>query len=617
MMLKFFRKHSTGPLTKTLMLLLALTFILWGIGDTITRQNKVVAFKVADQEVTYSQWQEALSQQVRAIEIEIGKKLTPEEVAAFGLQKMVLNQLINKMLLEKEANEMGVLVSDDMAKFEISSMPMFIRNGKFDEDAFYRFLNAIGSSEEEFVQQMKSDIAVSSLKLALTLNKEFPKIYTDILSKARSVEKQFDLYTFDRKAIKLADKMTNSDMLMVYEDNKEMFTLPEMRNISYMTLSINNIDNKIIITDEQLQDAYEARKEIYEIPETRSVLQIIFKDKAKARYAHNELKEGQTFIKVAKKFFPKQKNFSLGDKITLDSFDEEIVGDIFDTEKGGFSKIVKSPLGYHIFHIKDIKSARTKSFDEIKAALATQLVMEKKYDEFLTFVQDIEQDSVGVESLAEIAEKYSLKLHSMDSLTPADATNDKNMKRARFADIAFSLPEFSVSNAYPLDEKGNYFILQVLNVKHKEYKSIEVVKSQVQKIWKEKKLRDEFAKVIKVARSQIVNSDNKKSFAVKPTVSKGQVMDWNKAKSSQLPNQLKEDILRSSVGNVTSAASNSDGSKFYIAKIHKITPIETKINSVDLNLELAVSTMEVYLAQYLNYLHGKYDVQVFNIGEVQ
>ena len=267
--------------------------------------------------------------------------------------------------------------------------------------------------------------------------------------------------------MKLDSEFTDTEASLTYEQNKERFALPEMRNISYVELNLNNIKSKFEVSEEQLKDAYEARKEIFELPETRDVLQIIFKDKSTAKEAIEKLDKGEDFLKVAKAYFPKQNDFSLGDKVSIESFDGDISKYIFKADKGSHTGVAKSPLGYHIFFVKDIKPAEVKSFKQVKAELEEQLVMEKKYDEFLSLVQDIEQDILGVQDLAEIAAKYSLKLKKVDSLKASDATNDKDMRKARFADIAFSLSENAISNAYPLDEKGGYFIMQVNKVEPK------------------------------------------------------------------------------------------------------------------------------------------------------
>ena len=111
--------------TKTLIILIILSFAFWGVGDIfIGNENPTIA-KVGNSKIKLNEFNleyQTILQQLRATSNE---PLTDEFVKAMGLHKTVLNNLINQKYLNIVSSQLGIIIDDNYLKKSILNNPMF------------------------------------------------------------------------------------------------------------------------------------------------------------------------------------------------------------------------------------------------------------------------------------------------------------------------------------------------------------------------------------------------------------------------------------------------------------------------------------------------------------
>ncbi|MGQ3029341.1 MAG: SurA N-terminal domain-containing protein, partial [Ferrovibrionaceae bacterium] len=110
---------------RVLMLLLILSFGVWGIGDYIRPKPDTVAASVGKVEISDMAFRDQYRFQLNAMQRQMGGALSPELAKQFGVPDRVLNEMIDQALFDQEAKRLGLNVSDTAVASQIRDMPAF------------------------------------------------------------------------------------------------------------------------------------------------------------------------------------------------------------------------------------------------------------------------------------------------------------------------------------------------------------------------------------------------------------------------------------------------------------------------------------------------------------
>ena len=131
-------------------------------------------------------------------------------------------------------------------------------------------------------------------------------------------------------------------------------------------------------TEAQIEDYYETFKSQFELPETRDVRLVLNPDKAKVEEAQAQLEEDSSkkaWRNVAREFSTdtSKGQGGLREGLTEGLVEEPLNTEIFDAEEGEIVGPVKTPLGWYVFELINVKPARTQTLEEVQGQLRTQL----------------------------------------------------------------------------------------------------------------------------------------------------------------------------------------------------------------------------------------------------
>ena len=114
-MLTALRSKATSWVAKGLLLLLVLSFAIWGIGDFLREagdEERAVA-QVGSDEILTSQLRKQLSVTISNITRQSGVTIDAEQAKQFGLDQMALNQLIENRVYSSYGAQLGMRISFD------------------------------------------------------------------------------------------------------------------------------------------------------------------------------------------------------------------------------------------------------------------------------------------------------------------------------------------------------------------------------------------------------------------------------------------------------------------------------------------------------------------------
>jgi len=131
------RKAAKSWVAKLFIGALAVSFGVWGIADVFKFSSATDLATVGSEEITADAYSRALQQRLQDIGRQTGKGVTPEDARAYGIDKGVLNYLIQGAALDSEVKTLKLGVSNTFMAQDLMKNPTFQDSaGKFNPDRF-------------------------------------------------------------------------------------------------------------------------------------------------------------------------------------------------------------------------------------------------------------------------------------------------------------------------------------------------------------------------------------------------------------------------------------------------------------------------------------------------
>ena len=141
-MLNSLNSFIKGFAAKILLVLLILSFAVWGIGDMVRGPgpNKELV-KVGNSTISIGEFSRNLEREKENIQRALGKNYTPEILKSLQIPQQVMQRLINQSLIQQETQARKLIPADsDIARLIHNDTRFHDDKGHFDKA---RFLNAL------------------------------------------------------------------------------------------------------------------------------------------------------------------------------------------------------------------------------------------------------------------------------------------------------------------------------------------------------------------------------------------------------------------------------------------------------------------------------------------
>ncbi len=410
-MLRALRNKSQSFLFKIFLVLIVIGFAAWGVGD-LTGNKIQPIFKSNDFEISYDQ-----------IINDFNKSRTTN-TGVIDIQTAIQNGLLNnvlirnkaKLVLNQETQYLDLIVPRSIIKKQILENDQFKEklNDKniFSEKKFNSLLRNNNITENDYIE---------NLQLQLLNNKIFDHIYDiEIYNTSFSKDfykwqnKQLDInYIFTPYLKKIIKKLDNNLKKTHYNEFKDNFKIPKLRNISFITFTPNLFYDGIIVSNEQIKNSYNERINEFKKPETRNYLQIIFKTQKEANNFYNKVFIKNNFINQAKLL-----NFNETDikfeNVNKNDLTKNIRDIIFKTSKTGLIKPFQTNFGFHVVNINKISKEKVQKLSEvsdiIKKDLTHDLATEKLYER-IESINDLAFSGNNLNEIIKLSEIKNLKIN--------------------------------------------------------------------------------------------------------------------------------------------------------------------------------------------------------------
>lgn len=407
-MMESLRNAAKGWMAKVLIGLLAVSFAVWGIADVFRGGTANTLASVGEQEIPAARFDSAFKDYLQALSRQAGKGMTPEEARAMGIDKAVLDSLIQQAALDDQASKLKLGVSNTYLAQDLMKDPAFHNSqGVFDAERFKQLLAQNNLTEEMFFGEERQRLLREAL--GNTASGGIPVSLGLIEAQYRHDSEQRDARFF---LITAADSEvpapTEDEIRKEYEANPSAYTAPEYRAVAVMKVEPADIAAAMALTDQDLADAFEKYKADYFTPETRTILQLSFPTEADAVAAKQKLSGGTDFLALATERGFTEADITFADKTKAEFIDPAIAEAAFALTEGAVSDPVKGQFSTVLLKAVKVTPEKQSTLVEVKPALQERVRLERAAEEIQSIYDAVEDARAAQTSFEDIAAKAGI-----------------------------------------------------------------------------------------------------------------------------------------------------------------------------------------------------------------
>ncbi len=417
-MLDNLRSVASGWISQLLLAILVVSFAVWGVADVFTGFGQNSVARVGSSEITSAEFQRRYRIASQSVLQQLGRTVTPEQLAQFGLPQQVLNQLVVEASFNDAAVRMGLGLSNDELGRQIAADPAFrAPTGQFDRNYLNQIIASQSMTQNDFILERRSAYTRAQLIKAFGSGNTTPEVYLRAVHEYRDTARKISYVVITAPATDTIANPSDDDLKAYFDANMAKWKAPEYRAVNFFVLSPAELANPDQVTDEDAKKRYDSSPDLFRIPAQRQVQQVVFKDKADAEAAQADLKAGKTFEDIAKARNLQPADYDLGFITKNKIVDPAVANVAFSIPENSVSPTIDGRFGPVIVNIRGVQEEIVISFDDSKADLKQQIATERAAADIQNIRDSIEDERAGGATLAQVAQKFELKLTRVPALS--------------------------------------------------------------------------------------------------------------------------------------------------------------------------------------------------------
>ncbi|MGR3484686.1 MAG: SurA N-terminal domain-containing protein [Paracoccaceae bacterium] len=472
-------------------IILILLFLgLLGFGATGLTGTRQTLATVGEIEVDATEYRDALQQRITQLSQVTGEPLSFAQAREFGLDRLVLSEVLGQAALDDAARRAGLSVGDAVVADQIMSAPAFRgAAGAFDREAYEFVLENRGTTEAEFEAGIRRDVARSIYAAAVGSGVAVPEAYADAvttrLGETRDIE--WIELTGDDLSGALPDP-TEDELRAHHADNAERFQAPLTRRIDYAILTPAMAAEGLEVDETALAALYQSRIDSYVQPERRLVERLVLPTVEAADDALAQIAAGgATFDSLVADRGLSASDVDLGDVAQGDL--GAAAPEVFAARAGDVVGPLPTDLGPALFRVNAVLSAQEATLEDVRAELVDELSVDRARRVIDDARGGIEDLLAGGATVADLAERTAMDAGSIDW---TGARDDGVAAYAAFGPAADGLSEGEPPVLVELDDEG-LLALSLAETIPARPLSFEEARDEVEADWRAERLSEALA----------------------------------------------------------------------------------------------------------------------------
>ena len=335
------------------------------------------------------------------------------------LQDEVLEGLIRRSLLTQRSRDLGYRVSDAALREAVQAEPAFQVDGHYEPEAAKAALAQAGLSVETYKAQLRTDLQQLQLEGGIRASDFLTATERTRLSDLEDQQREVRYLILPVDRFRSSSPVADAAVQAYYKEHLGQYMNPESVRLQYAELRLEALAAQQELSDADLRAAYEKDKSRLEVAEKRHARHILITGKddaaalAQAQQVLSQAKSGKDFGELAKQFSQDPGSAQNGGDLgwaERGSFVKPFADALFAMKVGEIAGPVKTQFGYHIIRLDEIQAGKSKSFEEARPELESQVRRAHATDRFGEIQEQLQAKLAepGAD-LAALAQQYGLQ----------------------------------------------------------------------------------------------------------------------------------------------------------------------------------------------------------------
>ena len=390
--------HRRKRVVQVIMVIAVLPFLFWGIDSYRNTDGQDYIAIISGEKIHRQEFDQALRDRYNAMRDSMGDSFNISMLDDPGVRVSVLEGLIQQRLLNREAERLGLAISDSQLVEVLQSIPAFQQDEKFSNQLYKELLLNKGLDVVTFESNIRQDMMRQQVVDGYTKNGFISNTVAKNIMHLSGEKREISSVQIQPEQFLSKMKPGNDEIKEYYVSHQTEFKQPEEVEIEYLVLSVDDLAKKIQVSSDEIKKYFEEHKVEFGQIEERQASHILLSapvtasdaDKAAARSKAEELlsqikQAPQNFAELAKNHSQDAGSADKGGDLgffgrgtMVKAFEDEI----FQMEPEEIRGPVQTDFGFHIIKLTAIKAGENVNFDEVKDEVEKKLRRQKSSKDF-------------------------------------------------------------------------------------------------------------------------------------------------------------------------------------------------------------------------------------------
>jgi peptidyl-prolyl cis-trans isomerase D len=489
-MMAAFRAFAKSPWAIGLLGILIFSFGIWGVKDAFHPVIGTWVVSAGSRQLSMQDFKSDFQRVLSNIQQQKGQAITVEQAAAQGLDRQLLQRLVQDETFAAAIDQAGIRPSPELVRQELRKIPEFFNpiTGAFDQAAYQQALNRAGLSSDRLLAQLNDQIAEQHFSAGMLAGMRAPLTYTAVFAAMDMQSFSADYFVIDRNAAGPPPTPTDADLQKLMASLADRLRRPETREISLVRFSAAALAQTLKADPAAVQKQFDFEKARLSTPERRSFVQILAKDAAQASAIAARLNKGEDPTAVAASYGAKALPYEGYPKTAVT--DPRVADAVFKLQPGQVSGPLQGEFGFAVVKLQSITPAKPASLDDVRAQIEQEVnqraAEEKVYDQ----VQKYEDVHENGSPMLQSAKAAGVTVFSLGPLTAEGHTADgqpvQGLNQKMLSDV-FSLAQGGETDVIDLG-KGEYYAIRVDKTNPPSLPSLDQIRPQLTALWTQQQI---------------------------------------------------------------------------------------------------------------------------------